>query len=563
MNRKSKPDLPSFESRPDDPDGMDARGGNALFGALFDHTRTGLALTDTNGCLIRVNPALCKMLGYEQENLVGRRLKKIMAPSQWHRLAAIVADILSAKHHHHQFSFECLHQNGTLIRCQMVLSLVAIREEACYLIAQIHDISGLTRVETELEENRQRYQALSDNAFEAVFIFQGGLCIDANHTATLMFGASRKRLIGMFAPDLAAPEYQSLMRKNIFSGIEDPYHAVAVKSDGTLFHVMIQGRKVRIGSSDVVVTMIRDIDAQVKAEAALRKSERHLRSLMESASNFILFRLRNNPDSLFQPKPVFVSPSIKEIVDVDKVSDVDTWLKRIHPDDIGKLKTAARKMLKTHRMDQTVRILDLAEKGWRWLHIITVAVTDEGNGSLFFNGIILDITSEMETTTALKTRESELKERTESLSEVNTALEVLLRKREADRIEMEEKMLSNAKSLILPYLEKLKSSRLDDRQRVYLNLVESNLNELISPLSQRMSHHYLNFTPVEIQVANLVKEGKTTKDIAQIMGLSIRTIEAVRYTIRRKLGLKKKRSNLRSHLLSIDGAGAISRRSNW
>jgi DNA-binding CsgD family transcriptional regulator len=143
------------------------------------------------------------------------------------------------------------------------------------------------------------------------------------------------------------------------------------------------------------------------------------------------------------------------------------------------------------------------------------------------------------------------------LAEVNMALEVLLRKREADRMEMEEKMLTNAKSLILPYLEKLKASRMDQHQRVYLNLVESNLNEIISPLSRRMSRHYLNFTPSEIQVANLVKQGKTTKDVALILGLSTRTIEAVRYTIRRKLGIKKKRSNLRSYLLAIDGSDTI------
>lgn len=99
----------------------------------------------------------------------------------------------------------------------------------------------------------------------------------------------------------------------------------------------------------------------------------------------------------------------------------------------------------------------------------------------YFNGIILDITGEMETASALSAREKELKERTESLSEVNTALEVLLRKREADRLEVEEKMLANAKRLILPYLDKLKNSRLDERQRIYLNLIETNLNEIISP----------------------------------------------------------------------------------
>jgi DNA-binding CsgD family transcriptional regulator len=166
-------------------------------------------------------------------------------------------------------------------------------------------------------------------------------------------------------------------------------------------------------------------------------------------------------------------------------------------------------------------------------------------------------------TRALKAREHELKERTDSLSAVNTALEVLLRKREVDRLEVEEKILANAKSLILPYIDKLKASRLDERQRVYLNLVESNLNEIISPLTRRMSRHYLNFTPMEIQVANMVKAGKTTKDIALILGLSARTIEAVRYAIRRKLGIKKKRSNLRSYLLSIDIDDTFSGANDW
>jgi DNA-binding CsgD family transcriptional regulator len=309
-----------------------------------------------------------------------------------------------------------------------------------------------------------------------------------------------------------------------------------------------------IGGSLVRVTVLRDIDAQVKAEAALRESERHLRSLMESASNFVLFRLCHRPDTPYQPRRIFISPSIAEIVDLNQVSDFQSWLKMLHADDRELLLAAGTKMLDTRRLDEMVRIRDRSGNGWRWLHIISVAVPDEADNNLFFNGIILDMTREISATEALKARERELKEKTESLSEVNTALELLLRKRESDRMEVEEKMLTNAKGLILPYLEKLKASRMDAHQRVYLNLVESNLNEIISPLSRRMSRHYLNFTPSEIQVANLVKNGKTTKDIALILGLSIRTIEAVRYTIRRKLGIKKKRSNLRSFLLSIDGA---------
>lgn len=535
-----------------------------MFRALFDHAGTGLAITFPDGRFIVVNPALCTMLGYSEKVLLDLRLESIIAPNQWDRLWELFQAILAGKRSHAQLTLECRHQSGKAVRGLLNLSMVPDKAgDARYLIVQIQDVSSLIRTETELEESRQRYRALSDATFEAVFISKKGICIDANRTASTMFETPREELIGIFGTDVIAPEYKSRVKDNILSGYEDPYHVVAVKKDGTRFHVMIHGKMIRIGGSEVRVTVLRDIDAQVTAEGALRESERHLRSLMESASNFVLFRLRYNPDNPCQPKRILISPSIAEIVDRTQVIDFQSWLKVIHPDDREVLLAAGQKMLDTYRLDETIRILDPAGNGWRWLHIISVAVSDETDNSLFFNGIILDITREMEATAALKARENELKERTESLSEVNTALEVLLRKREADRMEVEEKMLSNAKSLILPYLEKLNASRMDARQRVYLNLVESNLNEIISPLSRRMSRHYLNFTPLEIQVANLVKQGKATKDIALILGLSTRTIEAVRYTIRRKLGIKKKRSNLRSYLLSIDGADTIPGGSGW
>lgn len=534
------------------------QGGDALFRALFDHAGIGLAVTYLDGRFFKVNPALCSMLGYREKALLDLRLENIMARDQWNRVAQLFQNILSGTPSHSQITLECRHQSGNLVRGLLNLSVVADQRGAArYIIVQFQDISCLIRTETELEESRQRYRALSDATFEAVFFSSKGVCIDANRTASTMFETPREELIGIFGTEVIAQEYKSRVKENILSGYEEPYHAVAVKKDGTRFHVMIQGKMIQMGGREVRVTVLRDIDAQVTAEAALRESERHLRSLMESASNFVLFRLRHRPETPYQPRRIFISPSIAEIVDLTEVFDVQSWLKMLRPDDRDRLMAATLEMLDTHRLDETVRIRDRSGSGWRWLHVISVAVPDETDNSLFFNGIILDITREIEATAALKAREKELKERTESLSEVNTALEVLLRKREADRMEVEEKMLINAKSLILPYLEKLKAGRMDDRQRVYLNLVESNLNEIISPLSRHMSRHYLNFTPLEIQVASLVKEGQTTKDIARILGLSSRTIEAVRYTIRRKLGLRNKRSNLRSYLLSIDVADTI------
>ena len=85
-----------------------------------------------------------------------------------------------------------------------------------------------------------------------------------------------------------------------------------------------------------------------------------------------------------------------------------------------------------------------------------------------------------------------------------------------------------------------------------INILDSNLSNMISPFISKLSSKFINLTPMEIRVANLVKEGQTNKEIADIMCLSKNTIMFHRYNIRRKLGLKNKKINLRSHLLTND-----------
>jgi DNA-binding CsgD family transcriptional regulator len=152
----------------------------------------------------------------------------------------------------------------------------------------------------------------------------------------------------------------------------------------------------------------------------------------------------------------------------------------------------------------------------------------------------------------LRKQEVELKAQSHHLEEVNTALKVLLKQREDDKKELGENVLSNVKELISPYLVRLKKSRLNTNQETLVNILDSNLNNIISPFISKLSFKFFNLTPMEIKVANLVKEGKTNKEIAELLCLSKNTILFHRYNIRRKLQLKNKKINLRSHLLSYD-----------
>jgi DNA-binding NarL/FixJ family response regulator len=167
-------------------------------------------------------------------------------------------------------------------------------------------------------------------------------------------------------------------------------------------------------------------------------------------------------------------------------------------------------------------------------------------------GIIMtDITDRNRAEGELKKRQVELERKTSDLEEMNTALNVLLEKREKDKFELEENITRNVKELVESYLEKLKGTRLDNRQRIYAEIIEKNLNNIVSPFIRAINADFLALTHTEIQISNLIKHGKSTKEIAELLVLSPRTIDSYREQIRSKLGIKNKKVNLRTYLNSI------------
>jgi len=178
---------------------------------------------------------------------------------------------------------------------------------------------------------------------------------------------------------------------------------------------------------------------------------------------------------------------------------------------------------------------------------------DERTGELVRANVRLkkEIEERKQAELSLLQKEEELRLKSINLEEANTALKVLLKRGEQDKNELEDKVLSNIKELALPYVEKLRNTGLDDKQKTLLEILESNLNDIVSPFLKKLSSQYLNLTPTEIQVANLIREGKSTKEIAEVLTISERAIEFHRNNIRDKLGLKKSKANLRSYLMTL------------
>ena len=152
---------------------------------------------------------------------------------------------------------------------------------------------------------------------------------------------------------------------------------------------------------------------------------------------------------------------------------------------------------------------------------------------------------------ALKAHEHDLQQKTQHLEEVNTALKVLLQQREQDKAELESKVLKNISVMLAPYVAKLRNKNLRPRDKALVDIIDTNLQDIVSPLLQRLVNAKIILTPQEIQVAALVKEGKSSKEIADILTVSEATVSFHRKNLRKKLGLGNTRKNLRAHLLSL------------
>lgn len=125
-----------------------------------------------------------------------------------------------------------------------------------------------------------------------------------------------------------------------------------------------------------------------------------------------------------------------------------------------------------------------------------------------------EIDSRRQTQVELAKKAGELEERSIGLEEANAALKVLLREIKNERRALEEKVVCNIDDLVRPHIAALVSGRLTQRQRILLDTVNRNLDDIASPLSRRFIIDGRHLTPIETQVANLIRQGSTTKEIA-------------------------------------------------
>jgi PAS domain S-box-containing protein len=410
------------------------------------------------------------------------------------------------------------------------------------------EIAKRKRVEAALLESEERYRNLiniSPDVISSVSL-ETGTITSLNQAFEKYTGFSREQWIGrsftsIIHPDdvpLAEERYQRFLNGEDLS----PFILRVLNRPGKELigeFMIVPG--VENGKMTSYFGFVRDVTARKQAEEEVRRQALRKELILRTAMDaFCITDSEGNILEINDAATQIYGYSREEAIGKNIV-DFDIRTPRAIKDHMNEVIKKGSDRFETKLQCKDGRILDVE---------VSTNFVEMEEGFIF--SFIRDITDKKRADQMLKQREKELEIKSSALEETNSALRILLARRDADKAELEEKVLSNVKELVAPYLERMRRGKLDYNQKVYLNIIESNLNDIISAFMPGLPIKYLSLTPTEIQIADLVKQGRSSKDIAKLFNLSRRTIESHRDNIRGKLGIKKMKVNLRSYLLSLE-----------
>lgn len=144
----------------------------------------------------------------------------------------------------------------------------------------------------------------------------------------------------------------------------------------------------------------------------------------------------------------------------------------------------------------------------------------------------------------------DLERKKKEADEANIALKVMLDQHTRTKENIEEQISIKLTELVNPYLDLLRQSANSEKQVETINIIAAHIDSITHSFSPKAREIVLGLSPRETMIADLVRQGKTSKDIAELLNISLRTVETYRNTLRKKLGINKKKISLRTYLMT-------------
>jgi PAS domain S-box-containing protein len=557
-NEPLRPDCqaagPTTEEAPAEPaDGTFCVTGS-LYRKLFSLAPGLMAITDfATGRLIDVNEAFVSWSQCPRDGLVGRTTAEL---GFWHntRRREEVMEALCATGLVHDLEIELRRGNGEVV--PMLFSARIIEEgKRRFMLSFAHDITKQKQADKALKEKEEKYRNLVEATTDWVWEMDAeGRFIYSNRNISDLLGYQPEEIMGRTPFDFALPEYAQrswavFHDKKPFQHLQD----ILIHRDGTLVTLDTSGVPIFNDQGAFVKYrgVTRDVTDLKRAGHALRESEERYRRIVDTAQEGV-WALDENLAT------TFVNSHMAAMLGLTPEEMIGRPVEAVmFPEDVDDFRERMKRR-QCGLSEQYERRYPVKGGGEVWTIVSATSAMDEEGHFRGSFGMFTDITERKRMEEELRRHQDQLEElvlqrtaeverKTEDLKDANAALRALLKVKEEDVRELETKVLSNVRELILPSLGRLKRA-IGGPHKELIGTLEANLNNIVSPFVQSVAA--LGLTPTEVKIADLVRDGKTAKEMAGLLHLSPRSVEAHRYRIRKKLKLGNS-INLRSYLLSI------------
>ncbi|HBE50793.1 MAG TPA: hypothetical protein DDW76_18960, partial [Cyanobacteria bacterium UBA11369] len=382
------------------------------FRQAFEHAAIGMALVSLEGRWLQVNPSLCEMLGYSEQELLDTTFQSITHPDDLDASIDRRRQLLAGKIRSYQLEKRYLHKQGKLVWTQLSVGLVRTAlGEPLYFVVQIQDIDFRKQAEQERLQLLQQEQAAKNhiaNILES--ITDGFFALDrkwrftyVNRQAARLLQKTPDELIGnniweAFGEAIKTAfyrEYHRAVSQQVSVEFEEYYPPL-----GTWFAVHAYPSK------DGLSVYFQDITKRKHTEEALLESEErwHL-------------ALRGNNDGIWdwnvRTNEVFFSPRWKEMLgyeDCEISNHIDEWALRVHPDDLGWVTQVIQDhFAKKTPFYVTEHRLECKDGTYKWILARGQALWDSQGKVVRMAGSHTDVTERRRAEEALKESEERLR----------------------------------------------------------------------------------------------------------------------------------------------------------
>ena len=522
-----------------------------------------LTLTD-EGLIAEANQTCSTVLGVESEKLINRRFAKYVKPEdgdRWHQIC------LHAKQHRGKQNCELTlrRTDGTLFHARLDFLYMEADDAPSLMHITLTDITEKKQAKEALRETEMRHAEALAWAGLGTWLWN----IETGHfDFSARWAEMRGYRLEEIEPDIRVwkngihPDDLPVMREKLAEHLtgSTPFfqaeYRVPTKSGswrwildrGTVTERDVEGNPLLMAGTEIDITERKQTEETLRIAAVAFETQDGI--LVTDAEGVIL-RLNKAFSRI-------TGYSAEEVIGV-----TPSFLRSgLHDEDFYKTMWLSV----AHNGYWHGEIWDKRKNGEIFpLWLTLTAVTDAEGEITHYVGSFTDITVQKQAEKVLlearqrlenqvATTKEELEKRKEETTEINAALKVLLKHRETDKSDAQSALLCEVEETIMPFLKKLKGASAGRRQSTRLiSILETNLQHLVdsygSATTLSAALHHL--TPVEMQVASLLRQGLPTKLIAATLNISPGTVGIHRKHIRKKLGLNGKAANLQNYLKSL------------